>query len=94
MHVIPGPEKVLSEIRRVLKKDGLLIAPNFIHDNKKKISELFSKSLSFAGVQFEAKWNAEGYKAFLENNGFEVKQSRQFVSTIPLLYTECIAEKE
>ena len=47
--------------------DGLLIAPNFIHDNK-KISELFSKSLSFAGVQFEAKWNAEGYKAFHENN--------------------------
>lgn len=94
LHVIPGPEKVLSEIRRVLKNDGLLIAPNFIHDNKKKISELFSKSLSFAGVQFEAKWNAEGYKAFLENNGFEVKQSRQFASTIPLLYTECIAEKE
>lgn len=51
------------------------------------------KVLSFAGVQFEAKWNAEGYKAFLENNGFEVKQSRQFASTIPLLYTECMAEK-
>ena len=47
LHVIPGPEKVLSEIRRVLKNDG-----------------------------------------------FEVKQSRQFASTIPLLYTECIAEKE
>ncbi len=93
LHVIPNPEKVLSEIKRVMRKDGLLIAPNFIHDNKKKISEFFSKALSCAGVQFEAKWNAEGYKAFLESNGFEVKQSKQFASTIPLMYTECMADK-
>ncbi len=89
LHIIPHPEKVLSEIRRVLKKDGLLIAPNFIHDNSKKLSGLCSKVLSCAGVVFEAKWDAEGYKEFLEENGFDVKQSKQFASTIPLMYTEC-----
>ena len=90
LHIIPDPEKVLSEIRRVLRKDGLLIAPNFIHDNSKKISGIFTKALSSAGVVFEAKWDAEGYKAFLEANGFEIVQSRQLASTIPLMYTECI----
>ncbi len=90
LHVIPNPEKVLSEIKRVLRKDGLLIAPNFIHDNTKKISGIFSKVLSCAGVTFEAKWNAYGYKAFLEENGFKVIKSKQFDSTIPLMYTECI----
>lgn len=93
LHIIPEPEKVLSEIRRVLKKDGLLIAPNFIHDNSNKISGIFSRALSCAGVEFEAKWDAGGYKEFLEENGFEVKQSKQFASTIPLLYTECVSKE-
>lgn len=93
LHIIPKPERVLSEIRRVLKKDGLLIAPNFIHDNTKKISGFFSKALSCAGVVFEAKWDAEGYKAFLEENGCKVKRSKQLASTIPLIYTECTIEK-
>ncbi|MCR5735941.1 MAG: GNAT family N-acetyltransferase [Lachnospiraceae bacterium] len=91
LHVIPQPEKVLSEIRRVLRKDGLLIAPNFIHDNGKKISGMFSKALSFAGVTFEAEWDDAGYIAFLENNGFKVEHSKQLPSTIPLMYTECVA---
>ncbi len=90
LHIIPNPEKVLSEIRRVLKKDGYLIAPNFIHDNKKKVSEFFSKTLSRAGVVFEAKWNAGGYAAFLEENGFKVSFSKQLPSTIPLMYAECV----
>ena len=90
MHIIPDSETVLSEIRRVLRKDGLFIAPNFIHDNTKKFSGIFTKALSSAGVVFEAKWDAEGYKAFLEANGFEIVQSRQLASTIPLMYTECI----
>lgn len=29
LHIMPYPEKALSEIRRVLKKDGILIAPTF-----------------------------------------------------------------
>ncbi|MCR5768510.1 MAG: class I SAM-dependent methyltransferase [Lachnospiraceae bacterium] len=93
LHVIPNPEKVLSEIKRVLRKDGLLISPNFIHDNTKKISGIFSKALSCAGVTFEAKWNAYDYKAFLEENGFKVIKSKQLESTIPLMYTECIVNE-
>ena len=89
LHIIPDSRKVLSEIRRVLRPDGILIAPNFVHDNSKKISNLFSKALSLAGVVFEAKWDAEGYTAFLNENGFRVKNSKQLPSTIPLVYAEC-----
>lgn len=90
LHVIPGPEQVLDEIKRVLKPNGILIAPNFIHDNTKKVSEFFSKALSIAGVTFEAKWDAKGYLNFLKENGFKPQAVKQFPSTIPLLYTESI----
>ena len=29
LHIVPHPEKALQEIRRVLKDDGVLIAPTF-----------------------------------------------------------------
>ena len=89
LHVIPGAEDVLSEIKRVLKRDGLLIAPNFIHDNKNKISEFFSKALAVSGVKFESKWDDTSYIGFLEENGFDVVLSKKLPSTIPLMYTEC-----
>ena len=31
LHIVPQPEKALEEIRRVLKEDGVLIAPTFTH---------------------------------------------------------------
>ncbi|MCR5389444.1 MAG: GNAT family N-acetyltransferase [Lachnospiraceae bacterium] len=93
LHVIPEPEKALAEIRRVIRKDGILIAPNFIHDNKNKISGVFSKALSAAGVVFKAKWDAVGFTAFLEQNGFAVRNSKQLNSTIPMVYTEAVGRR-
>ena len=34
LHVMPNPEKALSEIDRVLRADGVLIAPNFVGHKK------------------------------------------------------------
>ena len=33
LHIVPEPEKALAEIHRVLKNDGVLIAPTFTHAN-------------------------------------------------------------
>ena len=33
LHIVPQPEKALQEIKRVLKDDGVLIAPTFTHGN-------------------------------------------------------------
>lgn len=94
LHVIPEPEKALAEIKRVLRKDGILISPNFIHDNKSGISEVFSKALSVAGVKFESKWDASGFIAFLEKNGFKVRNSKQLNSTIPMVYAESVKKSD
>lgn len=88
LHIIPAPEEALAEIRRVLKKDGIIVAPNFIHDNKSKVSKIFSSALAAAGVVFEAKWDADGFIRFLESNAFKVNYSKQLASTIPMVYAE------
>lgn len=53
------------------------------------VSGIMSKVLSIAGVDFNAKWDADGYMKFLKDNGFTAVYSKQLPSTIPLLYAEC-----
>lgn len=88
LHVIPNPEKVLSEIARVLKTGGILIAPNFIHENLNGSALLMSKLLTVAGIAFETNWNAEEYITFLKQNRFYVRKKAVLKASIPLLYTE------
>ena len=49
LHIVPQPEKALAEIRRVLKDDGVLIAPTFTHAGNSfsgKVRAFFMKGLS------------------------------------------------
>ena len=89
LHVIPNPEKVLSEIDRVLKSGGTLIAPNFI---ERKISKpnFWQKLLDSLGVKFEHQWTSEQYKSFLESNGWEITASEVVPGRIDLMYAECV----
>ncbi len=59
-----------------------------------RISNVFSKALSLAGVVYEAKWDAKSYLSFINENGFEIVESKQLPSTIQLIYTECVLKKE
>ena len=50
LHIVPEPEKALSEIRRVLKEDGILVAPTFTHagnDFRGKVKAFFMKLMGF-----------------------------------------------
>ena len=90
LHVMPEPETALAEIWRVLKPKGILIAPNYIHDNDSKKSNFFSETLKNMGVSFEASWNEESYRAFLEENGFRMVNAKVLEAFIQLMYTELV----
>lgn len=50
LHIVPQPELALAEIRRVLKEDGVLIAPTFTHAGntlRGRIKAFFMKLAGF-----------------------------------------------
>ncbi len=89
LHIVPNPEKVLSEIERVMKEGGLLIAPNFI-ERKIASPNLWQKLLYRLGVRFEHQWTAEQYKNFLDSNGWKITASEVVPGRIDLMYVECV----
>ena len=91
LHIVPNPEKVLSEIDRVMKADGLLIAPNFI-ERKVASPNFWQKLLYKLGVRFEHQWTAEQYTSFLESNGWKIISSEVVPGRIDLMYAECVRQ--
>ena len=86
LHIIPDPEKALSEIDRVLKKDGILIAPNFVNHQGGLGSRIWSAILKIGGVKFEHQWSTEEYLRWLEQNGWHVTFSKEMTARIALMY--------
>lgn len=93
LHVMPEPEKALREIDRVLKEDGLLIAPNFVSHKAVLISRLWSGILKLAGIKFEHQWSGEEYLAWLKEHGWKVLYKKNCPARISLMYTECVRKK-
>lgn len=93
LHIMPEPERALREIRRVLKPDGVLIAPTFTHGNMGFWKRVLSKGMGTAGFHVEKKWTTGEYLAFLKENGWRVKKSRVLRASFPLTYVECTSKE-
>ena len=90
LHIVPEPEKALSEIRRVLRDDGVLVAPTFTHADNSFFGKVKAFFMKLAGFPLHNKWTSEEYLAFLRENGWTVQKSTVLKASFPLTYTECI----
>jgi ubiquinone/menaquinone biosynthesis C-methylase UbiE len=89
LHIMPDPVKVLANIKRVLKPNGLLIAPNFSHGHISASSwNLNAKFLKFIGFETYSKWTPEEYIEFIRQNGFIVERWQILRAAFPLVYLE------
>ena len=89
LHIVPGPEKALAEIRRVLKEDGILIAPTFTHAGNDLRGNVKAFFMKLAGFPLHSKWTSEEYLRFLRHNGWAVRKSVVLKASFPLTYAEC-----
>ena len=90
LHIVPQPEKALVEIRRVLKDDGVLIAPTFTHAENSFSGKVRAFFMKLAGFPLYSRWTSEEYLAFLRQNGWTVQKSTVLRASFSLAYTECV----
>ena len=90
LHIVPEPEKALPEIRRVLKDDGILIAPTFTHADNSFLGKGKAFFMKLAGFPLHSKWTSAEYLDFLRENGWTVQKSTVLKASIPLTYAECV----
>ena len=90
LHIVPQPEKALQEIKRVLKDDGVLIAPTFTHAGNSFAGKVRAFFMKMAGFPLHSKWTSEEYLRFLSQNGWTVRKSAVLKASFPLTYAECV----
>ena len=90
LHIVPQPEKALVEIRRVLKDDGVLIAPTFTHAENSFSGKVRAFFMKLAGFPLRSKWTSAEYLRFLRQNGWTVRKSVVLKASFPLTYAECV----
>ena len=75
LHIVPQPEKALAEIHRVLKDDGVLIAPTFTHAENSFSGKAKAFFMKLAGFPLHSRWTSEEYLRFLRQNSWTVRKS-------------------
>ena len=90
LHIVPQPEKALQEIKRVLKEDGVLIAPTFTHAGNSFSGKVRAFFMKLAGFPLHSRWTSAEYLCFLRQNGWTVRKSAVLKASFPLTYAECV----
>ena len=94
LHIVPEPERALAEIRRVLKDDGVLVAPTFTHADNAFFGKVKAFFMKLAGFPLHSKWTSHEYLAFLWENSWTVQKSTVLKASFPLAYAECVKSEE
>lgn len=88
LHIVPQPEKALAEIHRILRDDGVLIAPTFTHAENSFFGNSKAFFLKLAGFPLHSRWTSEEYLCFLQQM-VDCAEKRCTKGLFPLIHAEC-----
>ena len=69
IHLLPEPEKALSELKRVTKPGGTIIIPTYINMSKGSGTAAV-KFIELLGANFKRQFDFESYKQFFADMGY------------------------
>lgn len=85
-HLLNKPQIALQEMNRVLKNNGKIIVPTFCHGANLR-THFLSRMASLWGQKTNSRWSREGFRKFIEQNGFQVTKDAYIDEGLfPLVY--------
>ena len=89
LHILLEPDKVMAEIRRVLKPGGWLFAPTFVHGGG-RLASFRTWCMERTGFHVYHPWNAGEFLSYLSRQDFWVVEHALLGKrTLPLCYAAC-----
>ena len=85
LHIMQKPQEALKEAQRVLKSEGILIAPTYCHGENIR-SRIISKIMGMFGFEAYHKFTIEQFYRFIEESGFEIVKKQILRGNPPLVY--------
>ncbi len=89
LHIIDKPENTLNEIKRVLKDDGILIAPTYMWKECSLKGRIQKRIMIRRGFPIYHYWNSEEYIQFLSDNGFSCTKKETIKSGFNMCFVVC-----
>ena len=85
LHLLFQPEIALKEMIRVVKPNGKIIIPTFMHGQNLK-SHILSRFMGIVGFKARNRWSVDSFKVFVEKYRLQIDKAEIFEDRIPLLY--------
>lgn len=91
LHVVPNPENVIDEAKRLIKKDGKIIISSYLH-NQNMISRFISNSMKKKGHPVERMFNRHSLCEFVNKCSLEIISKVNIKNIMPMMFI--IARKQ
>ena len=86
LHLLYEPEKPINEVKRVLKDNGIFIAPTFCVGENIKSKIITTVAGFFSGFNVVNKWSINDFKSMLTTNGLIIVKALRIDGRFPLAY--------
>jgi ubiquinone/menaquinone biosynthesis C-methylase UbiE len=90
LHLVPDLEGALAGIRRVLRPDGVLVVPTYLHRETLGASVL-SRLFALTGFPGQRRFTARGLREAVEASGFRVRRVETIAGPFPIGYVDAVA---
>jgi ubiquinone/menaquinone biosynthesis C-methylase UbiE len=85
-HILYEPEKPINEVKRVLRDNGIFIAPTICAGESTKTKVIATIVGAVSGFKVVNMWSINEFKTMLINNGFAIKKTATIDGRFPVAY--------